>query len=81
VLTLLDLVSYCHTGLRLPRQLKSNSRLLAQHPAVQRRLRHECSTVAPNDSPTREDLKKMKYLHNVLREGVHSLLSIPLSTL
>ena len=49
------------------------SRLLAQHPEVQQRLRAECLALPSyitKDLPTKEELKKMKYLANVIHEGL-----------
>ena len=54
----------------------SNSRLLAQYPEVQQRLRAECmalpSSYKAKDLPTKEELKHMKYLANVIHEGQQS---------
>lgn len=48
------------------------SRLLAQHPEVQQRLRAECLALPSyrtKDLPTKDELKNMKYLANVIHEG------------
>ena len=48
------------------------SRLLAQHPEVQQRLRAEClalSSYKSNDLPGKDELRNMKYLRNVINEG------------
>lgn len=48
------------------------SRLLVRHPTVLERLRNEIQSVAGNDSNlTREDLKKMTYLANILKESMY----------
>ena len=53
-----------------------NSRLLAQHPAVQHRLRTEClalSSYTAGVLPTKDELKNMKHLANVIREGQYRI--------
>ena len=48
------------------------SRLLAQHPEIQQRLRDECLALpsyGAKDLPTKDELKNMKYLANVIHEG------------
>ena len=53
----------------------SQSRLLAQHPDVQQRLRAEClalTSYKAKDLPTKDELKNMKYLANVIHEGQYS---------
>lgn len=50
----------------------SDSRLLAQYPEVQQRLRTECLALPSykaKDLPTKDELKDMKYLANVIHEG------------
>ena len=50
----------------------SQSRLLAQHPEVQERLRAECLALPSyklKGLPTKDELKSMKYLANVIHEG------------
>ena len=52
------------------------SRLLAQHPEVQNRLRAEClalSSYKANNLPDKGELKNMKYLKDVIDEGQHPL--------
>lgn len=47
---------------------------LARDPAAVAKLRDEINSVA-EDGPTWEQLRHMKYLNNVIREGMHSFLS------
>jgi Cytochrome P450 len=54
------------------------SRLLAQNPEVQAKLRNECLSVT-EDSLDRDVLKGMKYLQCVLKEGGSSLCVAQLS--
>ena len=53
------------------------SRLLAQYPEVQQRLRAEClalpSYKANNDLPEKDELKTMNYLKNVIHEGQYPI--------
>ena len=47
-----------------------DSRLLARHPAVFSRCRQEILDVCPPDNePTRADIKRLRYLDAVLKEG------------
>ncbi len=53
----------------------SQSRLLAQHLEIQQRLRAECLALPSykaQDLPTKDELKNMKYLANVIHEGEYS---------
>jgi cytochrome P450 len=48
-----------------------NSRLLVRHPEVLKKLRAEISDVTTQNIPlTRDSLKKMTYLNNVLKESM-----------
>ena len=51
------------------------SRLLAQNPEVQQRLRAECVSLPSykeNNFPEKDEIKNMKYLRNVIHEGPKS---------
>ncbi len=51
------------------------SRLLALHPNVQERLRTECTSLPScqvGDVPSKEELKNMTYLQNVIHEGAYA---------
>lgn len=53
----------------------SQSRLLAQRPETQQRLRAECLALPSYKAkhlPTKDELKSMKYLSNVIHEGQYS---------
>ena len=46
--------------------------MLAKHPEIQEALRKECTSISSHltgDLPTPEELKNMKLLDNVLKEG------------
>lgn len=48
------------------------SRLLAQHPEVQERLRAECLALPSykaKELPTKDELKSMNYLASIIHEG------------
>lgn len=48
------------------------SRLLAQHPDIQERLREECVSLPSHtdgDLPTKDELKNMRFLNKVIKEG------------
>ena len=50
------------------------SRLLAQNPEVQQRLRAECLSLPSykaHNLPKKDELKNMSYLKNVIHEGPH----------
>ena len=50
------------------------SRLLAQNPKIQQRLRAECLSLPSykaHNLPERYELINMKYLNNVIQEGQH----------
>lgn len=57
------------------------SRLLAQHPGVLAKLRQEIGSVVglgtASRLPDRNDLKRMKYLNLVFKEGILTILTIP----
>lgn len=57
------------------------SRLLAQHPDVLAKLRKEIDSIVglgmASRLPDRNDLKKMKYLNLVMKEGIISSLTFP----
>lgn len=62
-------------------KLTVQSRLLAQHPDVLAKLRKEIGSIVglgmASRLPDRNDLKKMKYLSLVLKEGIISSLTFP----
>ncbi len=63
--------SSSHDAFRLGTNL-SQSRLVAQHPEIQQRLRAECLALPSykaQELPTKVELKNMKYLTNVIHEG------------
>ena len=48
------------------------SRLLAQNPEIQQRLRAECLSLPSykaHNLPEKDEMKNMKYLNNVIQEG------------
>ena len=50
------------------------SRLLAQNPEVQQRLRTECLSLPSykaHNLPEKDEIKNMSYLKNVIHEGPH----------
>ena len=49
------------------------SRLLAQNPEVQQRLRTECLSLPSykaHNLPEKDEMKNMKYLNNIIQEGL-----------
>lgn len=57
------------------------SRLLAQHPDVLAKLRQEIGSIVGLGTgsrlPDRNDLKRMKYLNLVFKEGILKMLTFP----
>jgi cytochrome P450 len=54
--------------------------LLAQHPHVEQKLRAELETVLQGRLPTFDDLPKLKYLDQVIKETLRSMTSVPVFT-